>query len=109
MKVSPRKILPLFLFAAISLLACTCAHTYGQASQSASTYEVTAAQYCSFLNKNAINDPDNLFDEKMETDPGTACILRFETAGKHSYQVIAGRENFPICYVNSFNEVAYLN
>ncbi|MFI0348433.1 MAG: S8 family peptidase [Chthoniobacterales bacterium] len=61
---------------------------------------VTAAQYCDFLNRVAATDPHHLYDEKMAADPEAACILRSGEPGKLHYEVIAGRENFLINYVN---------
>ena len=69
--------------------------------------QVTAAQYCDFLNQNAASDPDYFYDQHMASDPATACIVRKGRPGRWQYQVIAGREDFPICYVNGFDSICY--
>ncbi|MFI0348106.1 MAG: hypothetical protein ACH346_04975, partial [Chthoniobacterales bacterium] len=69
---------------------------------------VTAAQYCKFLNSAAAeSDPNHLYDAKMESDPEVACIARRGAPGRWYYTVIAGRENFPIGYVNEVDEEKY--
>ncbi len=87
----------------------THASAHAQAYVPASTHEITAAQYCDFLNQNAAIDPNNLFDQKMEADPETACIVRLGTPGNYFYEVIAGRENFPMTYVNEAAQQKYCN
>ncbi|MFI0348455.1 MAG: hypothetical protein ACH346_06805 [Chthoniobacterales bacterium] len=69
--------------------------------------EVTAAQYCDFLNQNAATDLSHLYDDSMATDPEAACIVRVGAPGRWHYQVIASRENFPVVYVNGINEARY--
>ena len=73
----------------------------------ASAHEVTAAHYCEFLNHVALTDPDHLFDDAMSTDPESACILCLGTPGDYSYEVIAGREHFPVMYVNDVAQQKY--
>ncbi|MFI0348143.1 MAG: hypothetical protein ACH346_05170 [Chthoniobacterales bacterium] len=73
----------------------------------ASERQVTIAEYCDFLNHVAASDSDHLYDEKMGTDSEAACILRFGKPGNYFYQVIVGRGNFPVMYVNSFDEKKY--
>ena len=85
------------LFASVFLSA---AALFSAATTASFGSPVTASQYCRFLNHVAVTDTDHLFDEKMEADPAVGCILRLGMPGKYSYQVVAGRENFPICYVN---------
>lgn len=61
-------------------------------------YEVTADAYCEFLN-NA--DPDgNHWDSWQE-------IIRTGDPGNYSYEVQAGRENYPIYYVSFYDAQIY--
>ncbi|MFI0347915.1 MAG: hypothetical protein ACH346_03960 [Chthoniobacterales bacterium] len=94
---------PLTIFLFLCLLASYGFFTYAHGQTSV----VTAAEYCDFLNQNAASDPDNLFDEKMEANPETACVVRLGTPGKYYYQVIAGRGNFPVMYVNDLGKEKY--
>ncbi|MFI0348148.1 MAG: hypothetical protein ACH346_05195, partial [Chthoniobacterales bacterium] len=110
-----RKILFLCLLASAQKQACLLAQAqtfaYGQQNSSGKgsiSCAVTAAQYCDFLNHAAIeSDPDHLYNEAMASDPAAACIVRVGTSGQWHYEVIAGRENFPIGYVNEVDEEKY--
>ncbi|MFI0348497.1 MAG: hypothetical protein ACH346_07025, partial [Chthoniobacterales bacterium] len=68
---------------------------------------VMAGDYCDFLNVVAKTDPSHLYDDAISTDPEAASILRSGRPGKYHYEVIAGRENVPIAYVNKEDQVAY--
>ena len=83
----------------------TFATAYAQAI--APTRKVTASEYAAFLNQNAATDPDHLYDEKMQTDPEVACILRLGKPGNYFYEVIAGKENFPVTYMSKTNKDFY--
>ena len=72
-----------------------------------STEAVTATQYSDFLNHEAVTDSNHLYNEAMETDPASACIVRFGQPGSYYYEVIAGRENFAVTYVNKNDEEIY--
>lgn len=77
-------------------------------------YDVTAEEYCAFLNAVASSDPYGLYDPRMGTDASVACIRRYGTAGanNYSYQVIsdgAHREKFPITYVSWFSAARFCN
>ena len=72
---------------------------HASAVAQASEHEVTAADYCKLLNQEAVTDEQYLYNEAMGTDPEAACIFRLGAPGKYFYQVIAGREKFPIPYV----------
>ncbi|MFI0348277.1 MAG: hypothetical protein ACH346_05860 [Chthoniobacterales bacterium] len=100
-----------FLFPLVAALCSllTCMRVYAQADTytHTSAHEVTASEYANFLNQNAASDPDHLFDPKMETDPEASCIVRLGTPGTFHYEVIAGRENFSVCYVNEFDKENY--
>lgn len=65
-------------------------------------YEVTAKEYAVFLNSVAQkSDPYHLFDDRMEKDPAVACITKsLDSNGCFHYQAMAGREKFPITYVD---------
>ncbi|MFI0348320.1 MAG: hypothetical protein ACH346_06095 [Chthoniobacterales bacterium] len=69
--------------------------------------QVTVSDYCDFLNHTAVSDPYHLYDDAMGSDPDTACITRVGVPGSFHYEVIAGRENFPVSYVNFFNKKEY--
>ena len=60
---------------------------------------ITAEAYCDFLNSAAVTDTENLYDEKMGSDPEAAYIIRCGLPGDYSYEVIAGRENFALTYL----------
>ena len=61
-------------------------------------HSITAVDYANFLNSEAVTDPENLYDEKMGSDPKAACIIRCGSLGNFSYEVIASRENFAVPY-----------
>ncbi|MFI0348083.1 MAG: hypothetical protein ACH346_04845 [Chthoniobacterales bacterium] len=95
------------LEAAASELALT--STQASATPLAVTISVvTAAHYCDFLNAVAtIDDLYHLYDEAMESDPATACIVRLGTPEQWHYEVIEGRENVPICYLDENDQKKY--
>ena len=86
-------------------LAIACFLTCAQVS--AGLRQVTASEYCNFLNHNVAADQDYFYDEHMSTDPNSACIVRVGVAGQWQYEVIAGRGNFPVTYVNKLAEEIY--
>lgn len=66
-------------------------------------YPVTAVAYATFLSVVApYEDPHQLFDPRMETDPKVASIKRtFNTEkNRYEYKALKGREDVPITYVN---------
>ncbi|MFI0348712.1 MAG: hypothetical protein ACH346_08145, partial [Chthoniobacterales bacterium] len=72
------------------------------------TSAVTATQYSDFLNQFAAgSDPNHLYNEAMGSDPTTASIVRVGEPGRWHYEVIAGRENCPICYVSHLAQANY--
>ncbi|MBX9576846.1 MAG: formylglycine-generating enzyme family protein [Chthoniobacterales bacterium] len=75
-------------------------------------YDVTAEQYCAFLNAVASkSDPHRLYNENMSNDPDVACITRSgdETTG-YSYQPISDYcAQLPITYVNIFSTFRFCN
>ncbi|MBX9577107.1 MAG: formylglycine-generating enzyme family protein [Chthoniobacterales bacterium] len=74
-------------------------------------YDVTAEQYCMFLNAVATHaDPHALYNLKMATDSDVACIIRYGNLNRgYSYFTIPGREKFPITYVNAFATLRFCN
>lgn len=77
-----------------------------------SKYDVTAAQYCVFLNKVAKNsDPYRLYDERMNSDENVASIVRTgdKTTG-YTYNVKSPETaQLPIVYVSWFSAARYCN
>ena len=61
---------------------------------------ITATDYCEYLNAIAKTDFHHLYDEKMGADPEAACILRSGVPENFYYNVIAGRENEAVPYLN---------
>ncbi|MFI0347945.1 MAG: hypothetical protein ACH346_04120, partial [Chthoniobacterales bacterium] len=114
-KPTLRKILFLCLLAPNVLLS----RVWAQALATASTHEVTASEYCNFLNHIAPSDAipaaeihDNVelnpvYDEHMAFDPVASCIARLGAPGRWHYEVIVGRENFPITFVSEQTALNY--
>lgn len=75
------------------------------------TYNVTAQEYCFFLNAVAASDPYGLYNTNMASDSIVACIQRSETSGHYHYSLIEepGIENFPITYVSWFSAARFCN
>jgi formylglycine-generating enzyme len=66
-------------------------------------FDVTAAQYTTFLNSVAAADPYGLYNPSMGPTPGigTPGITRSGTAGNYTYSVASGSANLPV------NEVSW--
>ena len=71
------------------------------------TYEVTNAQYVSFLNAKAKSDPHGLYHSSMVTDLGG--ILRSGDDGSYVYQTKAGFSNRPLNYVSFVDALRFCN
>ena len=76
--------------------------------------EVTANQYCSYLNVVAAGDNYLLFyNEKMGSDSNVASIKRAVVDGKNQYSVIQDKQgdrgDFPIVYVNLYQAARFCN
>lgn len=101
------KILTLLL----SSITFFCAVTHSLFAQtedySSAFLKIRAEDYCAFLNDVAASDPDDLYDQKLSSDPLVSSIVRTGEPLNYHYEVIAGRENLPISYLNSFDEEAY--
>ena len=75
-------------------------------------YDVTAAQYCRFLNAVAKADPGGVYNSNMATtgrDRFGCGITRHGNPGGYAYAVIAGRENFPVNYVSWGSAARFCN
>lgn len=76
--------------------------------------EVTAEQYCTYLNAVATGSNYPLFyNEKMGTDPNVASIRRDVSGGLNGYSVIqdeqGDRGDFPIVYVTLYQAARFCN
>ncbi|MFI0348126.1 MAG: hypothetical protein ACH346_05080, partial [Chthoniobacterales bacterium] len=97
------------LFKHCSLIAAIASSFYSQPpSQEVTKYQVTASDYCEFLNQVAtVSDSHHFYEEKMGHDPLVACITRVGAPGRWHYDVVAGRENYPIHYVSELAQASY--
>jgi len=71
-------------------------------------YEVTAAQYCEFLNSVARTDTYGLYSASMYTVPGCG-IERGGSAGNYSYSVASDSANRPVNYVGYWDACRFVN
>jgi len=74
-----------------------------------STYEVTAAQYCEFLNAVAAEDRYGLYQEKMRDCPIGARIDRTGFPGSYTYSVVEEHGDRPINYVSFWDACRFAN
>ena len=78
-------------------------------------YEVTAGQYCEFLNAVADDDTYGLYNEKMDIDSGLpkaeyGCnIKRTGQAGGYTYSVASDYANRPVNYVSWGDSARFAN
>lgn len=73
-------------------------------------YEVTAGQYCAFLNAVAKTDTYGLYDSSMWTSPYWACkIQKIGTSGEYSYSVDSDYANRPVNYVDFWDACRFAN
>lgn len=74
-------------------------------------YEVTAGQYCEFLNRKAKSDPRGLYNTTMASIDiyGGCGILRSGTSGTYSYSVAAEWAQRPVNYVNFWDACRFAN
>lgn len=70
-------------------------------------YEVTNAQYTVFLNAVGAADIYNLYDTRMAMSYGG--ITRTGMRGTHEYQVVSGRENYPVVFVSFWSAMRFTN
>ncbi|MBX9577497.1 MAG: formylglycine-generating enzyme family protein [Chthoniobacterales bacterium] len=74
--------------------------------------EVTAMQYCSFLNAVAkYSDPYSLYNPQMGTDPNVASIQQtYDSSHKcYLFKTIKGADDFPITYVDWSSAARFCN
>jgi formylglycine-generating enzyme required for sulfatase activity len=75
---------------------------------SMSKFEVTNAEYASFLNAKAASDPLGLYSPSMESD-FLGGILRMGTPGTYSYGVKDGFADKPVNFVTFFDALRFAN
>lgn len=74
-----------------------------------SKYEVTAGQYCEFLNAVARTDAYGLYDANMATDASGCKIQRGGTADDYTYSVQPEWANRPVNYVSWGDAARFCN
>ena len=74
-------------------------------------YEITAGEFCSFLNAVAPKtDTHGLYHPGMSFDTNVACLTcTFLADGTYSYSPISERENIPVTYVSLYTAERYCN
>ncbi len=70
---------------------------------------ITARQYCAFLNAVAAKDDFGLYDERMFSDAVVSAITRTGTSGSYHYSVVHGQESVSITYVGWFGGARFCN
>jgi sulfatase modifying factor 1 len=73
------------------------------------TYEVTAAQYCEFLNAVASTDTYSLYNASMATNARGCGITQTGSAGSYTYSVSAANANRPVNYVSFGDACRFTN
>jgi Sulfatase-modifying factor enzyme 1/PEP-CTERM motif len=72
-------------------------------------YEVTAGQYCQFLNTTAQNDTFGLYNSNMSSSSQGCRITRSGLSGSYGYSVSADRENRPVNYLSWYDAARFCN
>jgi formylglycine-generating enzyme required for sulfatase activity len=73
-------------------------------------YDVTASQYCAFLNAVAASDPYGIYHPNMAgTTLGNPGIIQSGSSGSFTYSVIDGRGNYPVTDVSFWNATRFAN
>jgi len=73
-------------------------------------YEVTAAQYCDFLNHKAATDTYKLYNTLMGDISNAGCnIQRSGSSGHYAYSVAADWANRPVNYVSCWDAFRFVN
>jgi len=72
-------------------------------------YEVTAGQYCEFLNKVAATDTYGLYNTYMWSIDSGCKIRRSGSSGSYSYSVADDRANRPVNYVSYWGACRFTN
>jgi len=74
------------------------------------TYDVTASQYCAFLNAVAANDVFGAYSPSMAgATAGNPGIVQSGSDGSYTYSVIDGRGNYPVTDVDFWNATRFAN
>ena len=73
------------------------------------TYEVTAGQYCEFLNAVAATDPYDLYNTSMWSSLWGCKIERSGSSGSYTYSVAVDRANRPVNWVNWYDAARFCN
>ncbi len=92
-------------------------HTLGSVKSNflISKYEITAFQYCAFLNAVAVHeDPHHLYKKEMSEDPKVACITRTTLTKEDGtcsfyYEPFEGRDSLPITYISLSDSKRFCN
>jgi sulfatase modifying factor 1 len=72
-------------------------------------YEVTAAQYCDFLNRKATTDVYGLWNSEMWYNSYGCKIERSGASGNYTYRVAADWANRPVNYVSFWDACRFAN
>jgi probable HAF family extracellular repeat protein len=72
-------------------------------------YEVTAGQYCEFLNAKAKSDPYGLYNTNMWSSSWGCKISQSGLSGSYAYSVAADRANRPVNYVCFWDAARFTN
>lgn len=73
-------------------------------------YEVTAEQYCEFLNAKAATDSYGLYNASMWSDTKWGCqIQRSGSSGSYTYSVTSDYANRPVNYVSWYDTLRFAN
>jgi len=72
-------------------------------------FEVTAGQYCEFLNKVATTDTYGLYDASMWSDPYACQIQQLVSSGSYTYRVEPDWANRPVNYVSWGDAARFCN
>jgi formylglycine-generating enzyme len=72
-------------------------------------YEVTAGQYCEFLNAVAATDTHGLYNGSMWSNTYGCKIQRTGSSGSYSYSVASGDANRPVNYVSYWDACRFAN
>lgn len=74
-------------------------------------YEVTAAQYCDFLNHKAKSDPYGLYNTSMDTanKPSGCNIKRTGSPGNYNYSVDIEWGNRPVNFISFWDACRFVN
>ncbi|MGB1260004.1 MAG: formylglycine-generating enzyme family protein [Akkermansiaceae bacterium] len=72
-------------------------------------FEVTNAQYTTFLNAVAQSDPNGLYHFYHDGNPTVEGISRSGSSGSYTYSVVGSTGNNPVAYVNWFDAARFAN